>query len=123
MAKDDYDIILCKVLIYFYAILKRKIVFDAQEFDKTVKKGIDDNYFTDVLRLAQSEGLITGVKTTKVWGGSYIMFSDIEDIEITPAGIRHLKENTAAQRALRWLKETADIISPLAALVGLVFPK
>ena len=123
MAKDDYDVVLCKVLIYFYAILKRKIAYDAQEFDKTVKKGIDENYFTDVLRLAQSEGLITGVKTTKVWGGSYIMLSDIQDIEITPAGIRYLKENSAAQRALRWLKETADIISPLAALVGLVFPK
>ncbi len=37
MVKNDYDVILCKLLIYLYAIMKRKTVYNDVEFDKTVR--------------------------------------------------------------------------------------
>ncbi len=119
MVKDDYDVILCKLLIYLYAILKRKTVYNDVEFDKTVRRNVNEDYFTDVLRLAQEEGLIRGVITTKVWGGSYILLSSPADLEITPAGIRYLKENSTAQKALKVIIDTADIFASLASAIGL----
>ena len=119
MVKDDYDVILCKLLIYLYAIMKRKTVYSDVEFDKTVRRNVNEDYFTDVLRLAREEGLIRGVLTTKVWGGSYILISSPGDLEITPAGIRYLKENSTAQKALKVIIDTADIFAALASAIGL----
>lgn len=119
MAKDDYDIILCRVLVYLYGVVKRKTVFSRQEFLQTVKRDANDDYFTDVLRFAQDDGLVKGVVTTKPWGHSYILISDYESLEITSAGIRYLKENGSAQKALQVLKESVDIIAELAGMLGL----
>lgn len=33
MAKDDYDVVVFKLLVYFYACLKRVTVFKQAEFD------------------------------------------------------------------------------------------
>lgn len=38
MAKDDYHVIVYKVLLYLYAVLKRKIVFDKISFDVVLSK-------------------------------------------------------------------------------------
>ena len=32
MAKDDYDVIVYRVLVYFYACMKRKIMFEEETF-------------------------------------------------------------------------------------------
>lgn len=58
MTKDDYDVIVYRVLVYYYACLKRKIIFDKAGFNAAVKKDIEsDEYFYDVLRMMQDEGL------------------------------------------------------------------
>ncbi|MDO5014534.1 MAG: hypothetical protein Q4E28_01065 [Clostridia bacterium] len=36
MAKDDYDVIVFKILLYYYAVLKRKIVFEKTSLKYTV---------------------------------------------------------------------------------------
>ncbi len=47
MAKDDYDIIVYRVLVYLYACLKRRILFDEAIFRATVRKDIEsEEYFT-----------------------------------------------------------------------------
>lgn len=38
MAKDDYDVIVYKILVYLYAFMKRKITFEEDVFQATVKK-------------------------------------------------------------------------------------
>lgn len=45
MAKDDYDVIVYKVLVYYYACLKRRITFDKKVFEETVMKGLNQSYF------------------------------------------------------------------------------
>lgn len=61
MAKDDYHVIVYKVLLYLYAVLKRKIVFDKISFDVVLSKmNVSEEYLTDVIRMLQDEGLIRG---------------------------------------------------------------
>lgn len=118
MAKDDYDVIVYRVLVYLYACMKRKIVFENDTFQKAVRKNVEsDEYFEDILRMMQEEGLISGLAYTTAWGGESIMLSDLCDAKITPSGIRYLNENDRMKRIGNMLKEAADIISKLAAIV------
>lgn len=119
MANDDYDVILCKVLVYLYAVMKRKTVFISEEFEKTVKRDANEEYFKDVLRLAQEEGFIAGLNFTRAWGGTYILLSAYSDMEITAAGIRYLNENSGMRKVLNTLKQGVDVIASLASIVGL----
>ena len=120
MAKDDYDVILCRILIYFYACKKRKILFDRETFRKTVMKDVNEDYFTEILDMAQEEGFIKGLTIAKAWQGTYILASDIEEAEITAAGIRYLNENSRAKKVLQLLKDAAESIAQLAGLIGLL---
>lgn len=120
MAKDDYDVIVYRVLLYLYACLKRKIIFDDVTFKATAKKNVEsDEYFESVLRMMQDEGLICGVITQKVWGNTYILCSDLCEMEITADGIHYLKENGRMQKIWGILKDAADITAELASKVGL----
>ena len=45
MAKDDYDVIVFKILLYFYGCLKHDIKFEQVTFEKTVgMKDISEEY-------------------------------------------------------------------------------
>lgn len=118
MAKDDYDVIVYKVLLYYYAALKRKISFSEDTFAAAISKAdIPDEYLVDILRMMQGEGLIEGVVTTKAWGGDYILVSEKSEIAVTAAGIRYLKENSAMKKIGEALKETPGIIASLISIV------
>ena len=95
MVKDDYDVIVFKVLLYYYAVLKRKILFEKITFDKVI--GINDiskEYFIEVLLMMQEDGYIKNLVVKKAWGGDYIFLSDFDEIKITSKGIEYLKENS-----------------------------
>lgn len=120
MAKDDYDVLVFKILTYLYACMKRKIVFDALVFAKTTGQSkVPEGYFTDVLRLMQVEGLIEGVSVVKAWGTDYILASDLRDMSITADGIRYLKDNSKMKEVRQALVDAADVISGLIAVVNL----
>lgn len=119
MAKDDYDVIVYRVLTYQYACLKRKIVFDDVTFQAMVRKGVEsDEYFTAVLKMMQDEGLITGAAIVRAWGNEYILASDLRDLEITADGIHYLQENSTMHKVGAFLRDAADGIAKLAAIVG-----
>ncbi len=120
MAKDDYDVLVFKILTYLYACMKRKIVFDETVFSKTTGRDkISEEYFADVLRLMQGEGLIEGVGVVKAWGADYILASDLRDMSITAEGIHYLKDNSKMQEVKQALTDAADVISGLIPLAGL----
>lgn len=123
MAKDDYDVIVYRILVYLYACFKGKILFEDATFREAVRKNVEsDEYFARVLRLMLSEGLISGLVVTKAWGQTYLIASDLRDMEITAEGIHYLKENSTMQRVGRTLKETSDIIADLASVLQLAIP-
>ncbi|MBF1305653.1 MAG: hypothetical protein HXM91_07380 [Oribacterium sinus] len=82
-----------------------------------MKKNVDnDQYFYDVLEMAQEEGFIKGAKFQRAWGQDKIPLFDDDDLEITSAGIRYLEENSTMKKIGETLKETIDTISKLAAI-------
>ncbi len=95
IAKDDYDVIVFKVLLYYYAVLKRKILFEKITFDKVIGiNDISEEYFIEVLLMMQEDGYIKNLVVKKAWGGDYILLSDFDEIKITSKGIEYLKENS-----------------------------
>ena len=121
MAKDDYNVIVYRVLVYLYACMKRKIMFEKATFQEAVRKNVEsDTYFADILRMMQDEGLIEGLTFAKAWGGDVILITDVEDAKITAAGIRYLQENSTMKKVGDMLKETVDIISKLAAIIQIM---
>ena len=118
MAKDDYDVIVYRVLIYLYACKKRRIIFEEVTFNEAVRKNVEnDLYFYDVLNMMQEEGLIRGLAFAKAWGGDKILLSPISDAEITVTGIHYLQDNDTMKRVGNMLREAVDIIAKLAALL------
>lgn len=118
MAKDDYDVIVYRLLVYLYACLKRKIIYDEITFREAVRKNVEnDGYFADILFLMQEEGLIKNIKFVDAWGGDRIISSSLKDIEITVKGIHYLKDNDKMASIAGTLKAAGDIIAKLAAIV------
>lgn len=120
MAKDDYEVIVYRVLVYLYACMKREIMYEEATFQASVRKNVDsDEYFADVLQMIQTEGLIEGLVFVGAWGGDIIMANSFQDAKITPQGIRYLKENAKMKQIGNVLKESVDIISKLASTLML----
>lgn len=120
MAKDDYDVIVYKVLLYYYACKKRKIVYDQVSFKKAYgAEIINEEYFADVLRMMQDEGLIEGLTFHKPWQATWIIVSDPGDAEITSRGIAYLTENSKMKTVRDALLSTMDFVANLIGIVGL----
>ena len=118
MAKDDYHVIVYRVLVYLYACMKREILFDKSTFNAAVKKDVgSEEYFTDVLQMMQEDGLIRGLCFTRAWGGATILASDVRSAAITSKGIQYLQDNSMMAKVGKLLRESADIIASLAALI------
>ena len=68
MTKDDYGVIVFRVLVYLYSCLKRVTVFDYWEFDlATQKEKLKEEYFIDMINMMNTEEYITGFKSIKAW--------------------------------------------------------
>lgn len=120
MAKDDYNVILYKILVYLYACMKRRILFNERTFREAVGKNAgSDEYLVSILYMAQRDGLIDGLAFQTAWGKTRILVSDIRDAEITSKGIEYLAENSMMQKVGRALRESADAIAELASIIQL----
>lgn len=75
MAKDDYDVVVFKILLYYYAIFKGTILFNETEFKRAIKyDSFADGYLERVLKLMSEENLIDEVYVSKAWGNQFIVF-------------------------------------------------
>lgn len=98
MAKDDYDNLVFRILVYLYACLKRKADFDERVLTQKIVTGVvNEEYFIDVLRMMQQEGYVEGVAFTRAWGREYILTDGLGSLSITPEGIHYLKDNSRMQ--------------------------
>lgn len=122
MAKNDFNVIVYKVLLYYYGILKREYTFNIDVFYKTVDyKNLDTDYFNDVLKMMTDEGLIKGMKYTKVWQGVFIPITDYEDIHITLKGIEYINSNSSMQKVKEFFlgQGTGFIVELIKKVFGL----
>lgn len=118
MAKDDYQVLVYKILLYLYAVFKNKIVFNSQELKLALKvDGISDDYLFKVLDMMQQDELITGLEFIKAWGGDPLLINDLSDMRITSKGITHLTENSSMQKVKNYIIENVDFFASLIAMI------
>lgn len=109
MAKDDYFVIVYKILAYLYVQLKngnqieeRMISNDGPLFQ------INKKYWTYIIIHMISQGFIEGPSVTSAWGGVQII-EDLGKSMITPKGIEYLFDNSLLEKAKQFLKDIKEI--------------
>ena len=115
MGKDDYEVIVCKVLVYFYRKLKGKLSEEDLEYylyPMTKQLPISQEYLDAVLLDLIDKGFIADVHISKAWGGDVVGI-DIKRARITLKEIEYLKENSTMRKIAETLKEAIPIWSLL----------
>lgn len=112
MAKDDYHVIVCKILIYLYRRLKKKVQTAPEDYLIPLTKDfpIDEEYLQYVLEKMQEREYIENVVFARAWGGDIVMV-DISKIRITPEGIDYLRSDSTMNKLAKIIPEAVSIFS------------
>ena len=111
MARDDYYVIVGKVLGYLYLKLKSKSKKGIEYLQPMSKDfPIQQDYFEYVISNLCTEGYIDGVVIVRAWGGGIVMLDITEDVHITPKGIEYLRQNDVIHKILERLPEFAGLV-------------
>lgn len=107
MAKDDYFVLVYRILKYLYGCFKDgerpvKEMFGAEAL------GINNRYWVNIMESLSEEGYIRGV-TVKVYRGGMKNLM-MGDVRITEKGIEFLEDNSKMKQAVEFLKTAKDII-------------
>lgn len=107
MAKNDYFVVVFRILSYLYECFKHGERPNVEMFDADALK-INQVYWVDIMLSMLDEGYIKGVSAVPLLGG--ITGVKITDLKITPKGIEYLLENSMMQKAKGFLKEVKAIL-------------
>lgn len=109
MAKDDYYVIVYKILADLYGNLKAgkendpaMLMYDGGLFN------INRKYWTYIFDNLVKDGYITGLTHIEE-GDGYYLKGQLPHCQITPRGIEYLCENSLAEKARQFLKDVKDI--------------
>ena len=117
MAKDDYNVLVFRILLYLYGCLKRQYSFENEGFYAALGTKVNEAYLSDILRNMSNDGLIKGAVFTHVWGDEYVLASSYDELKITPDGIVYLQENSTMKKVKEMLLDSAEIIVKLIKIV------
>lgn len=113
MSKDDYYVIACRILAYLYACLKagekpslQYLTYGTDDFP------VGKDYWEYILAHLCEAGYIEGVEQVPILGKSKAVRLTAQ-LCITPAGIDYLQNNTAIQKAMRFLRQLKESIPGL----------
>jgi hypothetical protein len=109
MAKDDYFVIVYRLLKYLYDCLKKskKLNRDVLTSDFF---GIEEEYWEYILRNLLSDGYIEGVTVVPVMGIQGGALKVGSNFQITPKGILYLEENSMFQKVKGFVTDIATIV-------------
>lgn len=109
MAKDDYYVIVYKILAYLYVKLKagEEIEPEMLMYDGTLFH-INRKYWVYIFENMVNDGYITGLSNISV-GEGYYLREQFPECQITPKGIEYLCENSLAEKAKQFLKDIKEI--------------
>lgn len=110
ISSNDYDVIVCKVLVYLYGKYKRIDVPDDYLTPMTKDFPVCQEMFNETLAMMLDEGLIKGFEYIKARGGDEIIVLE-NNIRITPTGIHYLKDNSIMRKIVEKIPEAASIAS------------
>ena len=109
MAKDDYYVIVYKILAYLYCQLKQDQEVDEQmlAYDGKLFK-INRGYWLYIFEHMIKQGYIEGLYIEKAWGREQIILG-WDSCRITPDGIAYLIDNSLLEKAKQFLKDVKSI--------------
>lgn len=109
MAKDDYHVIVYKILIYLYTCLKQgeKPSFEYLSYEKMK---ISESYWNYILRHMYQEGYVEGISLVQMIGTDDPGIKLLSNFMITPKGIEYLENNSTMNKAKEFLKTVKEII-------------
>ena len=110
MAKNDYHVVVYRVLTYLYDCLKRGDDPDPQKLAAIARLAeVGDRYWHYILRSLMDYGFVKGAARVDI-DGTYERILNLERAEITPTGIEYLTENSFMAKVGRFLKDTKDMV-------------
>lgn len=113
MARDDYFVVVYKILAYLYDCLKSGKTPDIHNVLIAETYGINESYFEYIITELLEEGYIKGISTFKVMGKTNLSIKITPNIAIKPKGIEYLQENSTIAKAKNFLKEIKETIPGL----------
>lgn len=113
MARDDYFLIVYKILTYLYESLKNGKSIDVYNTLTANTYGIEQSYFEYIIIELFEAGYIEGVNIIPIIGTKRKAVKLTSSIIIKPKGIEYLQENSMLSKAKIALKEIKDIIPGL----------
>lgn len=108
MAKDDYYVIVCRILAYLYNCLKNGYDVDFEEISFETLN-IKQSYYEYIIKHMVQDGYLEGVKFISTIGRK-TPACDIDDIMITPKGIEFLEDNSKMKKAVEFLKTLKETV-------------
>lgn len=110
MARDDYFVIVYKILTYLYECLKTGKNIDTYNILSAETYGIEESYFNYILIQLYEEGYIEGINIIPITGTKRKGVKITSEIVIKPKGIEYLQENSMLSKAKNIVKDIKDII-------------
>ena len=110
MAKDDYQVIVFRILKYLYQQLKKGLPAEAEMLgheSKTCK--INEPYWRYIITSMQEEGLIKGLKLGEDREDGVPLEDQLGNVQITPKGIGMLSDSGMAEKVDNLLKGILNI--------------
>lgn len=103
MAKDDYFVLVYRILEYLYKCLKNSTKVDVK-YLKPLSKDfpVECEYWSYIIRNLLEEGYIENVALIPVDGAEPIV-KILDNVRITPKGIEYLQDNSKMQQVKRFV--------------------
>ena len=109
MSKDDYFVLVYKLLQYLYRCLKQGVPADWELLSPNSKDfPVNQEYFSYLLSHLLADGYIEGIAEIQK-AGSPVKFKETDGLRITPNGIAYLQENSIMKKAEKLLGPAGEI--------------
>ena len=111
MAKNDYFVIVYKVLGYLYDCLKKGNDPDLNYLEQIFEvSNVGADYSDYIYSHMFEDGLIQGIALISMHGKKFPGIKFMPDFSITPIGIEYLQNNSSMAKAAEYLKSINDIL-------------
>ena len=115
LKKDDYDVIVYKILKYLYAQFKkgRKLINMSEIIKNLDVKGIEQGYFDNIIETAYRQELIDGPFEEHYFIDEDEPTYEMTAAKITPTGIRFIETSPIMKEVEKYLGITTQIVGAI----------
>ncbi len=111
MAKDDYFVIVYKILSYLYTNLKagKAIKANLLKANSPLFGEINESYWKYIIINLYKQGMIEGLIVDEEIDNATLIYN-LEHTQITPEGIRYLNDNTVLEKVKTFMKDIKESV-------------